>query len=354
MRRRVDSRYRYPGAVPHGVESVPATVPRPDVRRPLAAARPSPPLMTRRQLGALLLIAAVWGASFLFIRVLINAGVEPLGVSGGRLGLGLLGLVPFAFLARRQFPRSPGTLLGIATLGVVNFALPWSLIAYGERDISSGVASIANASLPLWAALLAAFVIPGERLGGWRVAGLFAGFGGVGVLAFHDAGGSGGDSVRGLILVVAAAMCYGVSVVAIRRWLRHVPAVPLTFGQVCAAAVILVPVAFATSAYEGAGLGAKEWLSLLALGFGGSAFAVVLYMWLIAQVGAVRASVVTYLLPPVGVSLGWLFLDESVGWNLLLGLALIIGGVGLVQGARLARVVARILPRERAAPASGD
>jgi len=297
--------------------------------------------VTPRQLIALSAVAAVWGCSFLFVRVLINAGVEPLGVSAGRVGLGVVGLIPFAILARRSFPRSRSTLAAIALLGVTNFALPWSLNAFGQRDIPSGVASIANASMPLWAAIFSTLLIKGDYLGRGRIAGLVLGFSGVVVLALNDTGGLGGHSARGLAFVVTASMCYGISSVSIRRWLRDVPAIPLTVGQIAVAATILLPVAFATGAYDHARLGANEWAAFLALGLAGSGFTVVIYMWLINQVGAVRASVVTYLLPPIGVFLGWLVLDESVGWDLLAGLGLIVAGVALVQGAPLAKAISR-------------
>ncbi|MBI5946694.1 MAG: DMT family transporter [Chloroflexi bacterium] len=310
--------------------------------------------MTPRQLIALSAVAAIWGGSFLFVRVLINAGVEPLGVSAGRVCFGLVGLIPFAFIARRRFPRSWRTLAAIAALGVTNFALPWSFNAFGQRDIPSGVASIANASMPLWTAIFSTALIKGDHLGRGRIAGLFLGFSGVVVLALNDTGGLGSHSTRGLAFVVTATMCYGISSVSIRRWLREVPAIPLTVGQIGVAAVILMPLALASGAYDHASLGANEWASFLALGLAGSGFTVVIYMWLINQVGAVRASVVTYLLPPIGVFLGWLVLDESVGWDLFAGLGLIVGGVALVQGAPLAKALARAGRSPAPAPSAAD
>jgi len=308
--------------------------------------------MTNRQLAALLSLGLIWGASFLFIRVLADAGVAPLGISGGRTAFGLATLAPFAWFARRQFPRTTRTWMALAALGLVNFALPWTLFGFGEKHVSSGTASIINSGMPLWSAVFATILIRTERLTPVRAGGLLLGFAGVTVIMGTDLGGG---SVRGMLAIVLATLSYGFSGVSIRRWLGHVPALPLTIGQIGFACLMLMPAAIATGAYSGASMGAAEWSSLVLLGAAGSGFAVAVYMWLIAQVGAVRAAVVTYLMPPIGVTLGWLLLDESIGWNLVVGLVLIILGVAVVQGVPIARLVARAMRRTVAAPApAGD
>ncbi len=304
--------------------------------------------MTARQLGALALVAGVWGSSFLFVKVLLNAGLEPIGVATARMWLGVVTLVPFAIAWRHQFPRKPAPLIALGVLGVTNFALPWSLVAYGQREVPSGVGAIANAALPLWTAVFAAGLIPGERLGPQRVAGLLLGFAGVVALMADDAKGLQGSSVLGIGLLVSATVCYAASVVSIRRWLREVPALPLTVGQIVSGALVLLPISLATRAFSDADMGLKEWSSLAALGALGSGVVVVAFMWLLGQVGPVRTSVVTYLIPPIGVFLGWLLLDERLGLNMVFALLLIVAGIALVQGVRL---TGRRLPRV-AAPAT--
>jgi drug/metabolite transporter (DMT)-like permease len=283
------------------------------------------------QIAALLFVSGVWGASFLFIRVLVDAGVEPLGISAGRTALGTLALLPFGWYWRRHIPREPSTLALLAGLGVLNFALPWTLFGFAQQHVTSGAASIANAAMPLWAAIFAALLIRTERLTVLRAAGLFAGFAGVAVLAAPSAGDFGG-SLRGIPLIVGATMCYGISTVSIRKWLHGVHASMITLGQIGVAAMLLVPLAAATGAYSGAEMRWNEWTSLAVLGLLGSGTTVMAYMWLIGQVGPVRASVVTYLIPPTGVFLGWLLLDEAIGWNMIAGVALILVGVSAVQG----------------------
>lgn len=310
--------------------------------------------MSTRQVAALLTLAFVWGASFLFIRVLADADVEALGISSGRTALGLATLLPFAWVARRQFPRDRRTWLALAGLGLANFALPWSLYGYGEHHVESGVASIINSGMPLWAAIFSVILIRADPFSPARVVGLALGFAGVVTVMGGDTAGVNGDSLLGMVAMVGATVCYAFSSVVIRRWLGHVPALPLTIGQIGFAAIFLAPVALATGAFDQARMGAAEWGSLLTLGAAGSGFAVVIYMWLIGEVGAVRAAVVTYMMPPIGVTLGWLLLDESVGWSLLLGLVLIVVGVGLVQGVHPSRLASMVSGRATAAAPAGD
>ncbi|MGE5597325.1 MAG: DMT family transporter [Hyphomicrobiales bacterium] len=297
--------------------------------------------MTPRQLTALLAMAAIWGGSFLYVRVLIDAGIAPTGISGIRTVVGMLSLLPVAIAMRRQFPRDGRTWLALLALGFLNFAVPWTLVAMSEEHIPSGVASIVNSAMPLWTAIFAVALIRNERLTAVQVMGLVLGFLGVVALLGEDLADLGGDSARGVALMLLATACAGLSSVIIRRWLLHVPPLPLTIGQVGFASCMLVPLAIGSGAYDGASFGLKEAASALALGGLGSGVAVVAFMWLIGQIGAVRAVVVTYLIPPIGVFLGWAVLDEPIGWNLVLGLSLVAGGVALVQGVPVLRPILR-------------
>lgn len=287
--------------------------------------------MTPRQLAAFAFLAVAWGSSFLFIRVLVTHGLSPFGVSLSRTALGLAVLLPLAWRIRQTFPRERRTWAMLAALGAVNFAVPWTLFGLGARYVPSGVGTIANASNPLWAAALALAFVPSERVSPARVAGLTAGFFGVAILMQERVEGFDRESLLGIPPMLLATFCYAVSALAIRRWLPHVPALALTIGQVGWATVFLAPVALATGAFSQIDFGWREWASLAALGCIGSGLAVVAYMQLIREMGAVRASVVTYLMPPVGVFLGWLLLDEALTWSMAAGSVLILGGVALVQ-----------------------
>ena len=303
--------------------------------------------MTPRQTAILLGIGLTWGASFLFIKVLVDDGVEPLGVSAARTTLGALVLFVLMVRKSRAIPRlRPRTWLGLAALGLLNFAIPWTLFGVAEQHVPSGAASIVNSMNPLWAALLAVAFLHGDTPRGLRAVGLAIGFGGVIVLLGKDVADIRSASTVAILLLVAATMCYAISTVAIRRWLGHVTPVTLAATQVGFAALMLMPSALATGAYANAHLDIRAWLSLAALGMLGSGVAVAGYMALIHEIGPVRASVVTYLLPPVGVALGWLVLGERVGWNLVGGLACVVAGVALVQGLPVGRWAGRLAGRQ--------
>lgn len=293
--------------------------------------------MTPRQLFALFALALVWGASFLFIRVLLNADMDPVGISGARVGVGALALSPLVWFARAQFPRDRRSWILLAGLGAVNFAIPWTIFPLAQQHIPSGVASIGNSCSPIFASMFAALLLPGEHLTGRRIVGLALGMGGVATLVAGDLNGVDSGSAWGILGVVFATLLYGGSAVFIRRWMSHVGPIALATGQIATAAVILSPIAFVTGGFSGVSMGSKEWSSLLILGAFGSAIGPILYMSLIGSVGPVRASVVTYLIPPIGVFLGWLALDERIGWDLLGAIILIASGVALVQNLPLRR-----------------
>jgi drug/metabolite transporter (DMT)-like permease len=296
------------------------------------------PGVTSRQLGMLLGLALIWGSSFLFIRVLVDADMDPIGVSAARLAAGTLVLSPLAWLMRSQFPRDAR---------MAHARWPWRLqlalrgpCSLSQQHIPSGVASIANSCTPVWASVLSAFLIPGEHFTVRRAIGLGLGFVGIVTLMAGDVGRVDGSGAWGILGVVLATLLYGISAVFIRVHMSHVRAIPLTVGQIGVAAAIMIPLALTTSAYDDARMGAAEWGSLLALGGAGSGIAVVAYMSLIGSLGPVRASVVTYLMPPIGVFLGWTVLDESIGWNLVIASTLIVSGVALVQNLPLRRLPA--------------
>lgn len=307
--------------------------------------------MTSRQFGILCALAAVWGCSFLFIKVIVEAGVAPTGMSGARTLLGAATLTPFALAARAGFRQSRRTWALMFGLGVLNFAIPWTLFGVAEQHVPSGAAAVANASAPLWSAIVAAALLRADPLDARRIAGLLVGFIGVVVLVGNDLTDLSGSEAASVGLILVATLCYATSAVAIRRWVSEVPPIPLATVQVTTAAAILMPLALVTGAYSDADLAPKVFASFAALGGLGSGLAVVAYMYLIQKAGPVRASVVTYMAPPIGVVLGWLILDESIGWNLVAALGFILAGVALVQGIGVGWVRAR-LPRQLAAATS--
>ena len=305
---------------------------REDLRRRKRPAAPFSPYLdvTPKALFALLALGAIWGASFLFIKVIVDE-TSPLEVVQGRLLFGAIAVGAVMAARRTGLPRQRSLWAKIALWSVAGVAVPFLLIAWAEEHIESGTASVLNSSMPLFTALFAAGFLVEERITPVRAAGLFVGFVGVVVLTGGDMYDLGDSSVLGELAVIAAAVCYGGSAVYARTLLRHGEPLALSGGQLLMGVSLMVPVLLVVRGTPDYSLSVEAWLSLLALGVFGTGIGVVVYLWLVDNVGSVRSSLVTYVIPIVGLLLGWAVLDESIGLNTVLGCALIIGGVAAVM-----------------------
>lgn len=285
--------------------------------------------MTPRALLTLLALGGVWGASFLFIKVVVEE-TSPLEVVLGRLLFGAV--VVLAFLALKGGLRdwTPSLWAKAAVMALLANVLPFALIAWAEVHIESGTASVLNSSMPLFTSLFAAVFLTEEQFSPGRLAGLVVGFLGVAVLTGGDVLDIGRASVLGELAVVGAAACYGLATVYARTILRSQEPLALSGLQLLTGTLIALPLLLAVEGAPDLTLSLEAWLSLLAMGAVGTGAAYVVYLWLIERVGSVRTSLVTYIIPVVGLLLGWAVLDEAVGVNTLLGAALIIGGVASV------------------------
>lgn len=285
--------------------------------------------MSARDLAALLLLAAIWGASFLFIKIGVEA-VPPLLVVEGRVVLGAATVLLFALLAGQHgllaALRRPGTF----AVGVINTAAPFLLISWGETRIPSGVAAIINATAPLFSALIVVALLRHrveERLSGWRTAGLLCGFCGVVVLIAGE-GVSGAVDPVGMLVTLGGPLLYAVGTLMARRvFAGDSPLVPAATTSVAAALVLLPVTAAFGRPSGGVPLGAA--LAIAALGIGGTGIAYILSFRLLASLGATASLTVTYLLPAFALVYGRLFLGEPVAPLSLLALVLILGGVFL-------------------------
>jgi drug/metabolite transporter (DMT)-like permease len=278
----------------------------------------------------LLALGAIWGASFLFIKVIVDE-TGPVEVAFGRLFIGAVAILAFVRLRRLSVPWTPSLLAKVGVLALVANIAPFALIAWGEEHIESGMASVLNSTMPIFTAAFAAAVLPEERFSAARVAGLTLGFVGVVVLTSDEGLDVTNSDVLGQFAVILASACYAVGSVVSRTLLRTTEPIGLSALQVTAGAVLCLPILLVVSGVPDYSLSAEAWLSLLALGAGSTGIAYVMYLWLIEETGSVRASLVTYIIPVVGLFLGWAVLDESIGLNTLLGSALIIAGVATVM-----------------------
>ena len=286
--------------------------------------------MTARATTLLLLLAAVWGSSYLFIKVAVDDGLSPAFISFVRLALGAAILAPFAARqgALRGLRAHTGT---IAWLGAIQLAFPFVLITVGERWISSSLAGILVASAPLFIVLMAGWIDASERSRGRELAGLGIGLAGVTLLLGIDVGG-GGLELVGALLVVLASASYGAGALLLKRRMGDAKPVGLAAGATAAGAAYLAIPAALTAPTSAPSLDAAA--SVAALGALGTGLAFLVFYTLIANIGPARASIVAYLAPGFAVLYGAVLLGERVTPWTLLGLALVLAGSWLASRPR--------------------
>ncbi|MDR7099494.1 drug/metabolite transporter (DMT)-like permease [Lysobacter niabensis] len=272
----------------------------------------------------LAVLGAIWGASFLFMRVAAN-DFGPMPLVEVRLGLGSLVLLPFLWRSRAHF-ASPKLWGKLALIGAINSAVPFMLFAWAAQRAPAGVGAISNAMTVLFTALVG-FLFFGEKIGAKRAVALFTGFAGVVVLA---SGKIAGASIGWAVLAgSAAAFLYGIGINLVRRHLTGLPPAAVASATLGTSTLLTLPFAIATWPQHAIPL--KSWLSAGMLGVLCTGIAFVMYYRLIARVGASRASTVTYLIPVFGVAWAWLLLGESLTWTMAISAALILGSVAMSQ-----------------------
>lgn len=287
--------------------------------------------MTRRYLPLLFILTALWGSSFLFIEIALDE-VEPTVVMALRLLAAGLVLVPFLVLrsgTRKAFSQLRAGWRPLLILGAINAAVPFTLIAWGQKHIDSGIAAIANASVPIFVALLAIRYRPSEKVTGSRAVGILAGIVGVAVLAGANPEG-GWWAVAGTLAVVAASFLYAVGALFAQTHVEDLDPILLVTGSTIAGALLLGPLAIAQA--PGHVPGWEVWVAVAVLGIGGMAVGQFVYYVMLEVHGSTKTALVTYLLPGMALVLGIVFLDEPLTIAAVAGLALVLLGVALGSG----------------------
>lgn len=280
----------------------------------------------------LLGLSALWGSSYLFIKIAVDGHLAPTELVLLRL---LLAAAVLYLVARAQglrLPREWRLWRAFAVMGLVGAAMPFTLISWGETMIDSSLAAILNATVPIITVLLAHFWTRSERLTATRLLGVVIGFAGVVVLVGASSAHGHSIALLGVAALLVSSLCYSAVAIYARGAFHNVPAVLASTGQMLFGAIFLaVPgiIAGATSRQAPAPAAVAATVALAMLGTVG---AYLLYYRLIARVGATRTTMSTYLLPAFAVVYGALFLHEEVGPRLLLGFALILAGVAVVSG----------------------
>lgn len=286
----------------------------------------------------LLVLAALWGASFLFIRVgVVEFGVAPLMALRVSIGAAVLILM----LALRGTPRASfATLrsraLPLFVVGVLNSAAPFCLFAFAELTLSAGLTSVINATTPLWGALIA-FVWLKDRLTPLRTVGMLIGFGGVVSLVWGQIAAPHGTlapsafaTALAALAATGAALLYGIAANYTKRHLTGVDSLTIATGSMIGGSVALIPFAIAT--WPAGPVSLHAWGAVLSLGVACTGVAYLIFFHLINVAGPARAITVTFVIPVFGILWGTLFLDEALTANMVRGCAIVLVGTALATG----------------------
>ena len=284
--------------------------------------------MRPRDVIELLVLSVLWGGAYLFTRAAVPAfGPAPL--VSMRLGIAALLLLPIV-AARGGLPQLLERPAALFMVGVPFTALPFLMMTWGALHITAGLSAVLNATAPMFAALVAHFVLK-ERLGLWRSGGLLLGFAGVLILM-----GSGGVSLKtgsgplAVLAVLGTAMVWSIGANYTRRKMAGIDPMVVTAGSLAAASLALLPLAGAT--WPETPPSARAWAEMAFLGIASSGLGMWMYFRLLGRIGAVRAMSVTFLSPLVAMVSGALYLGEALTLQMLLGCAVVLLGTALSLG----------------------
>jgi drug/metabolite transporter (DMT)-like permease len=282
----------------------------------------------RRPAVLLIVLALIWGASFMLIKI-ADRQLSPATLILGRLGTAALLLAAIAVV--RLGPRATlaelrGAWRWLVVVGLVNTAVPFWLLSWGEKRIDSGLASIIQGAVPIFNALLAFGFFREARVVGVRLLGLAVGFVGVALLV----GAQPQGKLLAALAVVGMALCYAIGTLLAGRHLRGTPPLVVALASTAVSTAAALP-AGVVQAPSGMWHG-ETIAAILVLGFVGTAIAYLLFFALIQRAGANYATLVTYLVPPIALAYGAVFLDESFGLTAFAALALVLFGVALATG----------------------
>lgn len=285
----------------------------------------------------LIVLAAIWGSSFTFIKIAVDDfGAIPL--MSVRIGIAALFLMVVSVVQKRSHIFSLRYLIAnkllwtLTIAGIVGQTIPFTLIAFAEHKVSAGDASIINATTPFWSAIIA-FVWLKKELTVWQILGMTIGF--LGVFYLLNAYSSSATEPETLsqstllysLMILVATFAYGLGANYLKRYLNHVHPLDVATGSTLAAALSSIP--FALLSWPSDTISHDAWLSILILGVLCTGVAYLMFFYLIAKVDATSAVSVTFLIPIFGVLWGWLFLNEHVNMTTFIAVAMIIVGIVL-------------------------
>jgi drug/metabolite transporter (DMT)-like permease len=288
-------------------------------------------LASRTEWLLFLLLGFLWGSSYIFIKIGVDAGLTPFILVSLRLLIGLALLAAVVAIAREPLPRTPRMYGHLVVLGAFSVAIPFTLITWAERSVDSTIAATITSAVPLFVILFAAFALRDEPITANKLIGVGIGLAGVAILVGFDPAALAGGSLAAEVALIGATASYAIGGVYARRMVHGLrPMIPALF-QVLFAFVMVTVLAFVFERPLDAPITLETGFAVVWLGLLGSGLAYLVFFRLLRSWGATRTSLVAYLLPIVGIALGALVLQETIDARLLIGTALIIGGIGVVN-----------------------
>jgi len=272
-----------------------------------------------------LLLGAIWSSSFMWIKIAIQE-VGPITLVAFRVLFGLLFGIVMILVQRVPLPRTLREWTPLLVIGLTNIAIPFFLISWGELHIDSAVASILDATVPLFTILIAHFLLQDDKITLPKTLGLVIGFIGIVILMSKDIGASS-NSLLGQLAVIVASIFYAISAIYIRRVTVETPGILRSAGPLVSATTVMwLGTLVFESPVQIPQLGIT-WVALLFMGVLGSGLAFVMAFYLIHEIGPTRTTMVTYLFPLGGVILGVTFLREQLTWQVIAGAILIVSSL---------------------------
>ena len=289
--------------------------------------------MGARDWAMLLLLSFLWGGSFFFISVAVSE-LPPFTLVTMRVGLAAVTLWLILLVSGYPIPKSPEVWRAFVMMGLLGNALPFSLIAWGQTHIGAGLASIINATTPIFTILIAGAFLSDEHITPRKMLGVTAGLAGVIVLIGPSALLELGTNTMAQLAVIGAAVSYSCATVFGRRFkAMGISPLDTAVGQVTASTIILLPVVwFIDKPLQLANPSLQVWLAVLALAIFSTAFAYILFFRILSSSGATNVVLVTFLAPVTASLLGWLMLDEQLQAKHFIGMACIGLGLAIIDG----------------------
>jgi len=274
-------------------------------------------------------LGLIWSSSFLWIEIALRE-VGPITLVAIRAFFGFLFGLAVVLIQKVPIPRTFKEWAPLIALGFTNIALPFFLISWGQKSIDSSVASILDSTVPLFTILAAHFILHDDKMTPPKVLGLLVGFAGVVILMARDIG-SGTSSILGQLAVILACVFYAASTIIIRKFTEDTPGIMRSMGPLTAGMVVMTASAFVFEAPFKFPSLPLTWFALAWLGILGSGLAFLMAFHLIHEIGPTRATMVTYLMPLGGVTLGGVFLKEALTWHVIAGAVLIISSLAIAN-----------------------